>query len=96
MTTDPALDLEWYGHQIQGISKDLFVSQITRGQVPGRPPFLILHLKAVADTVNLTILLEKWKAKNALEIFFDVEQIEEDELLEYQESHHALVGRHTN
>ncbi len=93
MSTENAWDLEWCEHQIQSISKDLYVSQITRGQVPGKPPFLVLHLKAANDTSELAGQLEKWKEKFSFEIFFDIELIEGDELFEYQ-NNHFLVSRH--
>ena len=83
MSDDPAGDLKWYKNQIQNISKNIIVSQITRGQLPGQPPFLVLHLKALVSSAELMEQLETWKEKLGLEAYFDIEQIEEEEFIEY-------------
>lgn len=96
MSYDPAGDLKWYKSQIQKISKDIFVSQVTHAQLPGQPPFLVLHLKALEQSAELMEELETWKQEIGLKAIFDIEQVDEDELFEYQELCQLQVGHLAN
>lgn len=96
MSDDPAVDLKWCMNQIQKISENIFVSQITRGQLPGQPPFLVLHLKALDYSAELIEQLETWKENIGLEAYFDIEQVEEEELFDYQNDGQAPAGQFTN